>query len=99
MTEAERQGPPQQYDEQGRPVRYVYVERARQEWSGGAIASFVFSVLWLGGLGSLIGMVIGFGSLKECRGPNGKRGEGLATWGAILGVLGLAALVVMIVSN
>lgn len=27
MTEAERQGPPQQYDEQGRPIRYVYVER------------------------------------------------------------------------
>jgi hypothetical protein len=56
--------------------------------NGSAVASLIFSLLWLGGLGSLFGLILGAGAKQEIR-RSGQSGDGLATAGVILGVIGI----------
>ena len=61
---------------------------------GLAIASLVLSILWLGGLGSLAAVIVGFVALTQIRSAQGrKRGRGLATSGLVIGVIGLAGAI------
>lgn len=76
----------------------VYVERPRREWSGSAIASFVFSILWLFGLGSLLAIAFGLGGIRECD-REGRQGMAFAVIGLTFGILGLLAMVLTIVSR
>jgi len=55
-----------------------------------AAASLVFSLLWLGGTGSLIGVILGAVAREQIDRSSGQEvGSGLAVWGIVLGVVGL----------
>jgi hypothetical protein len=53
------------------------------------------SLLWLFGVGSLLGLILGISSAKECD-RTGEAGHGLATAAAILGFFGLLVAVIAI---
>jgi hypothetical protein len=61
-----------------------------RQFSGMAITGFVFSLLWLGGFGSLAAVVVCGIAMKRAK-TRGQNGRGLAVAGLILGVLGLLA--------
>jgi Domain of unknown function (DUF4190) len=55
-----------------------------------AVASLVLSILWLGGLGSLLAVIFGISGRKQIERSQGQEnGEGLAIAGLIVGILGL----------
>ena len=56
-----------------------------------AVASLVLSALWLFGLGSLLGVVLGHIALRQIE-ASGERGRGLAIGGLVRGYLALAVL-------
>jgi len=59
---------------------------------GYAIASLVLSLVWLGGVGSLLGII--FGALSEHEAKRQmRRTSGLAIAGQVIGVLGVLAVV------
>ena len=56
--------------------------------SGKAIASLVFSLLWIYGLGSILGIIFGHMARTDIKNSNGKlTGDGLALAGLIIGYL------------
>ena len=58
--------------------------------NGLAIASLVLSIVWLGGLGAVLAVVLGFlarGAIKKSQGA--QTGEGLALVGIIIGLIGI----------
>lgn len=84
-----------QYESSSPPVYYPVPSRP---FSGAAIASFVLSLLWLGGVGSLIALVLSIKAMRETRdGTHG--GQGLAVAALILSILGVlsSALVVILI--
>jgi hypothetical protein len=63
-----------------------------QGTSGKAIASLVLSLVWIGGLGSLLGVIFGFSARGDIRSSRGRLGgDGMAIAGLIIGILGLIA--------
>jgi hypothetical protein len=66
--------------------------------SGSAVASLILSIVWVGGLGSLLAVILGFIARNEIKRSNGsKSGEGMALAGIIIGFLGLAGIALLIV--
>jgi hypothetical protein len=65
-------------------------------WSnnGLAIAGLVLSILWIGGLGSLLGVIFGHVSRGQIK-KRPQRGAGLALAALIIGYIGLAGSVVL----
>lgn len=61
--------------------------------NGLSIASLVLSLLWLVGLGSLLGVIFGVIARRQIR-RQPQRGEGMALAGLIIGVVGLIGAVV-----
>ncbi len=59
-----------------------------QRTSKMAIWSLVLSILWLGGLGSLAGIMLGFAARRKIP-QTGERGYGLAIAGIIVGIVTL----------
>ena len=58
--------------------------------SGFAIASLVLSIVWLGGLGSVLGLLFGAKAKQDIRHSGSQLGgDGMATAGIVLGILGL----------
>ncbi len=58
--------------------------------SGFAIASLVLSIVWFGGLGSVLGVTFGAKAKRDIRRSGGHLGgDGMATAGVVLGILGL----------
>jgi hypothetical protein len=53
-----------------------------------AIWSLILSIVWLGGLGSLAGIVLGAAARRRIA-DTGERGAGLAAAGIVIGVLTL----------
>jgi Domain of unknown function (DUF4190) len=69
------------------------------ETNGLAVASLLFGIFWLGGIGSLAALVLGYRARREIRNSaGGQRGSGLATIGIVLGWIGVAALVIAAVA-
>ena len=67
--------------------------------NGLAIASLLFGIFWLGGIGSLAALVLGYRARREIRNSaGGQRGSSLATIGIVLGWIGIAALVIAAVA-
>jgi hypothetical protein len=54
-----------------------------------AIWSLILSIVWLGGLGSLAGILLGFSARRRIA-ETGQRGAGLALAGIVVGVVTLA---------
>jgi hypothetical protein len=73
---------------------------ATPKTSGLAIASMVMAFLWMGGMGSLIALVLGLLARKEISDSKGRvTGRGLAFGGILLGSLGvLAAAALVLIS-
>ncbi|MGQ0745092.1 MAG: DUF4190 domain-containing protein [Acidimicrobiales bacterium] len=68
--------------------------------NGLAIAAFVCALcfFWVLGIGSLLGVVLGFVALSQIR-KRGQRGRGLAVAGIILGFLGLAIGILLLAAG
>ena len=67
--------------------------------NGLAIASLLFGIFWLGGIGSLAALVLGYRARREIKNSAGfQRGSSLATIGIVLGWIGIAALVIAAVA-
>lgn len=79
---------PQFYDAEGRPV--VIVQAPRGTTNSFAVASLVFSILWLFWIGSLIGFVCASIAIRQIDKSNGgQTGRGLAVAGALISFLSL----------
>jgi uncharacterized membrane protein YbhN (UPF0104 family) len=59
-----------------------------------AIASLVLSLLWLGGLGSLLAVIFGQTAAGTARREH-RQASQLGSWGTALGVMGLAGAVLL----
>ena len=69
------------------------------ETNGLALASLLFGIFWLGGIGSLAALILGYRARREIRNSaGGQRGSSLATIGIVLGWIGIAALVIAAVA-
>jgi hypothetical protein len=79
--------------------QFVPVPVQLPETNGLAIASLLFGIFWLGGLGSLAALVLGYRARREIRNSAGfQRGSSLATIGIVLGWIGVAMLVIAAVA-
>jgi hypothetical protein len=77
------------------PYQTVVVGRT----SGLAIASFVLSVLWLWGIGSLLAVIFAVISLRHIRDAQGREGgKGLAIAGLVIGIVGVIGSVLVTLS-
>lgn len=64
--------------------------------NGLAVASFVLSLLWIGGLGSLLSVIFGISSRRSIKRSQGQEtGKGFATAGLIIGILGILGSLVV----
>ena len=72
------------------PVTYLQ----RAQTNGYAIASMVLGILWLYFVGSILALVFGDRARKEINASNGaQQGQGMATAGIVLGWIGMALLI------
>jgi len=62
--------------------------------NGLAIASLVLSLIWLGGLGSLLAVIFGVIAKRQIK-STGQSGSGLATAGLVIGIIGIVGSVVL----
>jgi hypothetical protein len=64
--------------------------RAPKPTNGLAIASLVLSIIWLGGLGSILAVIFGIVARRQIRRSQGRQGgDGLALAGLLVGIVGL----------
>jgi hypothetical protein len=66
-----------------------------QSTNGFAIASMVLGILWVYWIGSILAIIFGFVALSQIK-ERQQSGKGMATAGLILGFIGLAFLVLVI---
>jgi hypothetical protein len=71
---------------------YGYRPASQRPYSGTAITAFVFSLLWMGGLGSLAAVIFAAVSMRKTR-THDQAGRGLAVAALIIGILGLIVTV------
>lgn len=62
-----------------------------------AILSLVLSVIWVGGLASIVAIVLGVMARREIRERPDEGGAGMATAGIVIGVIGVAGALLMLV--
>jgi Domain of unknown function (DUF4190) len=65
--------------------------------SGLAVAALVLGILWIWGIGSILAVIFGHVALSETR-DGRKGGQGLAVAGLVLGWIGVAALLIVLIS-
>lgn len=76
------------------PYPYPYVVARRT--NGMAIASMVLGILWIYWIGSILALIFGYVARKQIR-ERGDEGNGMAVAGIVLGWIGVATLVAMII--
>jgi hypothetical protein len=74
----------------------VFVPVQTQQTNGLAIASLILGLLWLSGLGSILAVILGHVALHQIR-VRGEGGRGLAIAGAIIGWVGVAVVIAVII--
>ncbi len=78
------------------PVSVLTAPPAPRSTNGLAIASLVLSLLWIGGLGSLLAVVFAFVSRRQITQSRGTQGgDGLAIAGLVIGLVGLISTVLI----
>jgi hypothetical protein len=66
--------------------------------NGFSIASLVLGIVWVFGLGAILAVIFGFVARKQIRESGGRQnGSGMALAGIILGLVGIAGLILWIV--
>ncbi|MEJ3657090.1 DUF4190 domain-containing protein [Actinomycetes bacterium KLBMP 9759] len=85
--------PPQHYG--GYPSPYGWGAR-RLTTNGFAIASLVLGVIWIYWLGSVLALVFGLVARSQIR-RTGEGGDGMAIAGIVLGLVGMATLLLLVV--
>lgn len=92
--------PQQQVPQQGGPVPYGYptspyagpgMAPPATGTDGKAVASLVLGIVWIGGLGSIIAVILGHISRSSAR-KEGRQPSGVALAGVILGYVGIAGI-------
>lgn len=79
------------------PPPQVSVPPVQPKTSGLAIASLVLGLLWMYGIGSVLAIVFAGVAKKNIRESNGwVTGNGMATAGLVLGIIGVIVLVAII---
>lgn len=78
--------------------RIVYVERPRRKVNGTAIFALIMSWMWLIGIGSLLGLIFGIISVRECQ-RRDEAGEVVGHLAWISGLVGLLLTVAWVVST
>lgn len=68
----------------------------KQSAAGFGIASLVLSLLFLGGLGSLLGVILGIVGIRRANAQGTSEGKGMATAGVVIGVFGLVGAATLI---
>lgn len=64
--------------------------RARCTANPSALASLIFSIVWIMGVGSVIGIVLGIKNIRKSRGVTANQdGIGLANAGIVIGLVGI----------
>ena len=78
-----------------RPTVHVQVESAHT--NGLAIASFVVSLLWFFGLGSLLAIIFAISARRSIKRSHGRQtGNGFAIAGLVIGILGVLGMALLI---
>lgn len=62
--------------------------------NGLAIVSLVIGILWMGGIGAILALILGIVSLNQIS-RSGQSGKGLAIAGIVLGSVGIITLIVL----
>ena len=76
---------------------YPYRPTPPRTTCGMAVASLVLSLVWIGGLGSILGVVFGFVARSEIkRSAGAKSGDGIAIAGIAIGFVGLGGIALSI---
>ena len=76
---------------------FVQYGPATPKTSGLAIASFVLSLLWIAGVGSLLAIILALKARQSIKRSQGREsGDGLAIAGLVIGILGVLSSVVFI---
>jgi hypothetical protein len=66
--------------------------------SGFAIASMVLGIVWIYWIGSILAIIFGVVAKNQIRDGNGSvTGDGMATAGIVLGIIGLAIAAILII--
>lgn len=66
--------------------------------NGLAIASMVLGIVWLYGIGAVLALIFGYQAKKQIDGSGGREtGRGMAVAGIVLGWVGVAGIVLLIV--
>lgn len=65
-------------------------------FSGRAIAAFVISLFWVGGIGSIVAIGLATGAMQDVR-QGTRSGHGLAVAALVLSILGIVLSVVIII--
>jgi hypothetical protein len=68
------------------------------KYNGFAIASMVLGILWIYWIGSVLALVFGYVALKQIKdSDNTQQGKGMAIAGIVLGWIGVATVVLILV--
>lgn len=79
------------------PLGYPGAGYGPERTSGMAIASLVLAVLWIGGLGSLLGLIFGIIALNKISKAQGRLGgKGISIAGTVIGALGVLATAALV---
>ena len=65
------------------------------DYCGFAIASMVLGIVWIDGIGAVLALIFGYMAKREIA-RTGKRGEGMATAGIVLGWVGVAGAIILV---
>jgi hypothetical protein len=66
--------------------------------NGLAVASLVLSLLWIGGIGSILAVIFSITGRRRIKASNGREtGEGLATAGLVIGLIGMVGGALIII--
>jgi hypothetical protein len=78
------------------PTFFPYTPPAAQGTNGFSIAALVLGIVWLYGVGSILALVFGYVALGQVK-RRGGAGRGMAIAGVVLGWVGIAGLILVVV--